>query len=67
MRSGTSMYRDRLDQYDEASMHPHIFCSLQGYPGKWARSLPGDTNISLDELLRRMDYTFGNMCMTTTV
>ena len=22
-----------LDQYDEASMHPHIFGSLQGYPG----------------------------------
>ena len=32
-----------LDQYDEASMHPHIFGSLQGYPGKWARSLPGGT------------------------
>ena len=30
-----------LDQYDEASMCPHIFGSLQGYPGKWARSLPG--------------------------
>ena len=38
-----------LDQYDEASMHPHIFGSLQGYPGKWARSLPGGMNISLDE------------------
>ena len=25
-----------LDQYDEASMGPHIFGSLQGYPGKWA-------------------------------
>ena len=23
-----------LDQYDEASMRPHIFSSLQGYPGK---------------------------------
>ena len=23
-----------LDQYDEVSMHPHIFSSLQGYPGK---------------------------------
>ena len=39
-----------LDQYDEASMHPHIFGSLQGYPGKWAHSLPGGMNISLDEL-----------------
>ena len=35
-----------LDQYDEASMHPHIFGSLQGYPGIWARSLPGGMNIS---------------------
>ena len=50
-----------LDQYDEASMCPHIFGSLQGYPGKWACSLPGGMNISLDELLRHMDCTFGNM------
>ena len=50
-----------LDQYDEASMRPHIFGSLQGYPGKWAHSLPGGMNISLDELLRCMDCTFGNM------
>ena len=51
-----------LDQYDEASMHPHIFGSLQGYPGKWACSLPGGMSISLDELLRHMDHAFGNMC-----
>ena len=51
-----------LDQYDEMSMHPHIFGSLQGYPSKWAPSLPGGMNISLDELLRHMDCTFGNMC-----
>ena len=50
-----------LDQYDEASMRPHIFGSLQGYPGKWARSLPGGMNISLNDLLRRMDRTFGNV------
>ena len=50
-----------LDQYDEASMCPHIFGSLQGYPGKWTRSLPGGMNISLDELLRHMDHTFGNV------
>ena len=50
-----------LDQYDEASMHLHIFGSLQGYPGKWAHSLPGGMNISLDELLRCMDRTFGNV------
>ena len=51
-----------LDQYDEVSMCPHIFGSLQGYPGKWARSLPGGMNISLNDLLRHMDRTFGNMC-----
>ena len=50
-----------LDQYDEASMCPHIFGSLQGYPGKWARSLPGGMNISLNDLLRHMDRTFGNV------
>ena len=50
-----------LDQYDEASMHPHIFGSLQGYPDKWACSLPGGMNILLDELLRCMDHTFGNV------
>ena len=50
-----------LDQYDEASMHPHIFGSLQGYPGKWARSLPGEMNISLNDLLKCRDRTFGNV------
>ena len=50
-----------LDQYDEASMRPHIFGSLQGYPGKWACSLPGGMNISLKDLLRCMDHTFGNV------
>ena len=58
MKYGTLMYKGWLDQYDEASMHPHIFGSLQGYPGKWARSLPGGMNISLRELLKRMDRTF---------
>ena len=50
-----------LYQYDEVSMCPHIFDILQGYPGKWAHSLPGGMNIPLDELLRCMDNTFGNM------
>ena len=50
-----------LDQYDEVSMQPHIFGSLQGYPGKWACSLPGGMKISLDELLKHMDRTFGNV------
>ena len=50
-----------LDQYDQVSMRPHIFGSLQGYPGKWARSLPGGMNISLNDLLRHMDLTFRNV------
>ena len=54
--------QDWLDQYDEVSMRPHIFGSLQGYPGKWACSLPGGMNISLNDLLRCMDHTFGNIC-----
>ena len=53
--------QDWLDQYGEASMCPHIFGSLQGYPGKWARSLPGGMNISLNDLLRCMDHTFRNV------
>ena len=55
-----------LDQYDEVSMHPHIFGSLQGYPGKWAHSLLGGMNISLNDLLRCMDCTFRNMCTIMT-
>ena len=43
-------------------MHPYIFGSLQGYPGKWACSLPGGMNISLKDLLRHMDCTFRNVC-----
>ena len=50
-----------LDQYDKATMHPHIFGSLQGYPGKWAHSLPGGMNISLKDLLKCMDHTFRNV------
>ena len=30
-----------LDQYDEVSMHPHIFGSLQGYPSKWLTHCQG--------------------------
>ena len=38
------------DQYDEVSMHPHIFGSLLG-----------GMNISLKDLLRCMDRSFGNV------
>ena len=49
-----------LEQYDEASMRPHIFASLRGYPGKWACTLDKDKDISVWDLLMHMERTFGN-------
>ena len=49
-----------LEQYDEASMHPHIFASLCGYPGKWAHTLDEGKDISVWDLLMHMERTFGN-------
>ena len=49
-----------LEQYDEASMRPHIFASLRGYPGKWARTLDEGKDISVWDLLMHMERTFGN-------
>ena len=56
-----------LDQYDESIMIPHIFSSLQGYPGKWACSLPEGSNISVPDLLACMDCMFGNVCNYNTM
>ena len=49
-----------LEQYDEASMCPHIFASLRGYPGKWAHTLEEGKDISVQDLLMHMEKTFGN-------
>ena len=49
-----------LEQYDEASMHPHIFASLRGYPSKWAHMLDEGKDISMWDLLMHMKKTFGN-------
>ena len=49
-----------LEQYDEASMCPHIFASLCGYPSKWARMLDEGKDISMQDLLMHMEKTFGN-------
>ena len=49
-----------LKQYDEASMHPHIFASLHGYPGKWAHTLDEGKDISVQDLLMHMEKTFGS-------
>ena len=49
-----------LEQYDEASMHPHIFASFRGYPSKWARMLDEGKDISMRDLLMHMEKTFGS-------
>ena len=49
-----------LEQYDEASMHPHIFASLHGYHGKWACTLDEGKDISVQGLLMHMERMFGN-------
>ena len=49
-----------LEQYDEASMCPHIFASLHGYSGKWACTLNEGKDISVWDLLVHMERTFGN-------
>ena len=56
-----------LDQYDEASMIPHIFFSLQGHPGKWAHMLSEGRDISVSDLLAHMDHMFGNVCNCDTM
>ena len=49
-----------LEQYDEASMRPHIFASLCGYPRKWACMLDDGKDISVGDLLMHMERTFHN-------
>ena len=49
-----------LEQYDEASMCPHICASLHGYPGKWAHTLDEGKDISVQDLLMHMEKTFSN-------
>ena len=51
-----------LEQYDEASMCPHILASLHGYPSKWACMLDEGKDISVQDLLMHMEKTFGNKC-----
>ena len=51
-----------LEQCYKASMHPHIFASLCGYPGKWALVLDEGKDISVQDLLMHMEKTFGNKC-----
>ena len=53
-----------LEQYDEASMRPHIFASLRGYPGKWAHTLDEGKDISVQDLLMHMER---NLATSVTV
>ena len=49
-----------LEQYNETSMHPHIFASLRGYPDKWACTLDEGKDILVQDLLMHMEKMFGN-------
>ena len=49
-----------LDQYQEESMMPHIYVSLQGYPGSWVCSLEGGPNLTVTKLLEHTDHAFGD-------
>ena len=51
-----------LEQYDEASMHPHIFASLCGYPDNSACTLDEGKDTSVQDLLMHMEKTFGHKC-----
>ena len=51
-----------LEQYDEASMHPHIFASFRRYPGKWACTLDKGKDTSVQDLLMHMEKIFGKKC-----
>ena len=56
-----------LDQYQEESMMPHIYTSLQGYPGRWVCMLEEGGNITVPELLEHMDRAFSEMCDYNTM
>ena len=51
-----------LHQYQEESMMPDIYASLQGYPGRWVCSLDDGGNLTIPELLAHMDQAFSNVC-----
>ena len=56
-----------LDQYQEESMMPHIYASLQGYPSRWVGSLADGSSLTVTELLECMDCTFGDVCEYDTM
>ena len=50
-----------LDQYQEGSMMPHIYTSLQGYLGRWVHSVEDGRNMTIPKLLAHMDSAFGDV------
>ena len=56
-----------LDQYQEESMMPHIYASLQGYLGRWVCSLEGGGNITIPKLLVCMNCAFSDVCNYDTM
>ena len=39
-------------------MMPHIYTSLQGYPGRWVHLLEDSPNLTVTQLLEHMDHAF---------
>ena len=50
-----------LDQYQEESMMPHIYSSLQGYLGRWVCSLEDGGNLTIPKFLAHMDRAFSDV------
>ena len=42
-------------------MMPHIYASLQGYPGRWVHSLEEGGNLTVPKFLACMDRAFGDV------
>ena len=50
-----------MDQYQEESMMPHVYASLQRYLGRWVHLLEDGGNITIPELLVHMDCAFSDV------
>ena len=49
-----------IEHYQEESMMPHIYASLQGYPGRWVCSLEDGQNLTVTQLLEHIDHALVN-------
>ena len=41
---------------------PHIYASLQGYPGRWVCSLEDGGNLTIPKCIACMDHAIGDVC-----